>query len=143
MFDPRMSFRYEALLAAVVLAYVAINKYSEYRFRKRCIAVVGTIARVFPHRHCTSHFITYSFNGVDRVAEYRGPPMAARHQAGRSITILINPEDPPNTPIPDSHNAPGAGMGSGNCALAGAAMVTFWDVFYVAASIGLIVYSMA
>ncbi len=130
-------------LGAAVLCYVVYAKMSEHRFRRASIRVQGKVLKVFPHRHSTSYFLSYELDGVIRAAEYCGAPMRREFEPGDVAEILIDPRDPPDSKVPEgSHNAPGRGIGAGNCALEDSPLFGLWDGVYVVASIALIAYAL-
>jgi hypothetical protein len=134
------AFHLDAVLGIVLLGYLIFAKLSELRSRRHAQRLTATIVAVFPHRHFTSYFVRYTFEGAARTAEYRGPPRVAKGQPGDRLDILIDPRSTPDVPIPDgSHNAPGAAGGS--CSLADTRVVTWLDLLYGAAAIILIVRS--
>lgn len=143
MNDPTQSLLGLAL-GATVLCYVVYAKVSEHRFRRASIRVQGKVLKVFPHRHSTSYFLSYEFDGVARAAEYCGTPIRRELEPGDVVEILIDPRDPPDSEVPEAtHNAPGRGVGAGNCALADSPLFGLWDGVYVAASIALIAHALS
>lgn len=134
----------DALLGAGVLAYIAFNKLSELRLRKNAVRVDAEVFKVFPHQHATSYLVRYRHQGVERNAEFRGPPLRRTHEVGDAVPILIDARHPPHIPDPGSYqSAPGTGVGGGTCTLGTTPLVTWLDVLYAAASIAVIVRSFA
>jgi hypothetical protein len=138
------AFHLDAVLGIVLLGYLTFAKWSELRSRRHAVSLPATIVKVFPHRHFTSYFLSYTFEGVARTAEYCGPPLASKGQPGDPLVILIDPRNTPDVPIPDElHNAPGGGVGGGTCSLPETSVITWLDALYAAAAIALIIRSFA
>lgn len=134
---------FSVVLGTVLLCYVVYAKWSEYRFRRTAIRVQGKVLKVFPHRHSTSYFLSYEIEGLTRSTEYCGMPLLREFEPGDTVEILIDPNDPPDSEVPETtHNAPGRGVGGGNCVRAGSSIFRLWDGIYIFASIALIVYAL-
>lgn len=131
------------VLGALLLGYVFYSKVVEVQFRRSATTVRGKVLKVFAHSHSTSYFISYELDGETRVAEYCGLPLKREFEPGDEVEILIDPRDPPNSEVPETtHNAPGRGVGGGNCERVGTPIFGLWDGVYVAASIALIIYGL-
>ena len=134
-------FHLDALLGAALLGFLAYSKWAELTARRGAVRVRGEVVKVFGHRHATSYFIRYAWQGSQRSAEWRGPPLQTRFQPGDALEIRVDPSLP-DVEIPaESHNAPNAGMGSGSCSLADEPLWSWWDVLYAVAGVALIVRS--
>ena len=131
------------VLGILLFGYVEYAKVSEYRFRRRSIRVQGKVLKVYSHQHSTSYFLSYDHEGVTRAAEYCGVPLRREFEPGDTVEILIDPTDPPDSEVPgDTQNAPGRGIGAGNCSRVDASFLGLWDGVYLVMAIALIVYSL-
>ena len=134
-------YHLDAAAGALVLGFVLYSKWAEVTSRRSTVRVRGQVAKVFGHRHATSYFIRYDWEGEERSAEWRGPPLRQRFQPGDALEILVDPAQP-DVPIPEqSHNAPNAAMGSGTCSLADEPIWSWWDLAYALAAVALILRS--
>ena len=137
MHDVFKRWNLDLIFAVIVLVYVVFGKWAELRFRRRAVLVKGEVLKVFPHRHVTSYFVRYEFDGLSRTAEYCGAPLLREFSPGDAIELLIDGSAPPDTPAPDRwHNAPGAH--SGNARRPGAPLVSLFDFIYVGVALYLI-----
>jgi hypothetical protein len=129
----------DVAIAAAALLYAVYGKVSAVRFRRRAVAVDGVVLKSFPHAHFTSYFVSYSYQGKQRVAEYCGLPLITEYRIGQTIRILIDGTEPPDMAVSETtHNAPGAH--SGTCTLEGKSLFSLWDIVFVAGAIGLLVW---
>jgi hypothetical protein len=134
-------FHLDACLGALLLGFVLYSKWVELTHRRRAVRVRAQVVKVFGHRHTTSYFVRYVWEGAERSAEWRGPPLRQRFQPGDELEILVDPHAP-DVPIPEQvHNAPNAAMGSGSCSLADEPIWSWWDLAYAAAGVALILRS--
>lgn len=135
-------FPWQALLGAALIGFVLFGKWSELRARKQAVRVRARVVKVFSHRHVTSYFVRYTWQGAERTAEYQGPPLRTQFAEGDTLEILIDPARSPDVAIPDApHDAPNAALTGGTCSLAGAPLWSVWDGLYLVAGIVLIVRS--
>lgn len=133
-------FPWQAMLGAALIGFVLFGKWSELRARKHAVRIAARVVKVFSHRHVTSYFVRYSWQGAERTAEYQGPPLRTQFSPGDALEILIDPERTPDVAIPeDTHDAPNAGVGGGTCSLAGTPVWSVLDALYLLGGIVLIV----
>jgi hypothetical protein len=134
-------YHLDGLLGAGLLLFLAYSKWIEVTTRRRAVRVTGHVVKVFGHRHATSYFIRYPWQGEERTTEWRGAPMRQQFTPGDAVDILVDP-NVADVPIPeDTHNAPNAAMGSGTCSLAEEPLWSWWDLLYAVAGLALIVRS--
>jgi len=127
-------------IAVLALLFVLYGMVSAIRFRKRAVAVDAVVLKSIPHSRFTSYFVSYDYQGKQRVAEYCGLPLVTEYRVGETLRILVDGTDPPDMPVPELHNAPGAH--SGTCLLEHKPLISLWDVIFVAGAIGVIVWRM-
>lgn len=128
----------DAAIGFLILAYVAFAKHSELRFRARAVRVHAAVVKVFRHRHATAVFVSYQWQGVQRWAEYAALPLASV-APGDAVTILVDPREPDSVVPEDAHNAPGLGVGSGNCSPVDTSVIAWWEWLYVLAGLALLI----
>jgi hypothetical protein len=127
----------DVTVGIAALLFVLHGKLSDFRFRRRSVAVDGVVLKSFPHSHRTSYFVAYSYQGVQRVAEYCGLPLVPELSLGQKVRILIDGTDPPDMEVPETaHNAPGAHAGT--CTLEGKPLFSLWEIVFVAGAIALV-----
>jgi hypothetical protein len=126
-------------LSVAMIAYIVLAKHSEHTFRKTAVRVPGQVVKRFPRQRYTSYYIAYQRDNLRRVAEYCGPPARLLFDEGDSVTILIDPNRPPDTEVPNQISA--AGDGSGNCSLPNQPLFQFWDYLYLSAAVAMLAYT--
>ena len=132
-------YHLDAVLGVVVLIMLLAGKLHEVRWRRRAVRVAAVVLKLAPATRHTSYFMKFSWQGSERVAEYRGGPARRRFEAGDALEVLVDPERPG---APFSSEQPEAAFAScPACEPVAEPLVSFWDVFYGCASIALIVLS--
>ncbi|HET8932113.1 MAG TPA: hypothetical protein VFN67_01675 [Polyangiales bacterium] len=126
-------------LSVFILGYLILAKVSERKFRMSAVPVTGQVVKRFPRQHYTSYYVAYHREGIRRVAEWCGPPARILFDEGDTLEILIDPSQPPDTPVPDKVSS--SGSASGNCSLVGESIWKLWDFLYLFAAIGLLLYT--
>lgn len=133
-------YHIDAVVGALLLAFIAYGKANQFRFRRRAVAVTATVAKVLNHPRVTSHFVRYSLEGKERGAEFRTSAFRRTFGPGDTVQILIDPTDPPDDAIPEGSGSKEVALG-GSCVLAGEASMSFWEFLYIAGALSLIYFS--
>jgi hypothetical protein len=126
-------------LGTLVLVGMVVSTISNWKFRQRAVRVPGEVIKHHRYSKYVIYYISYEFAGAKKIAELSEAHFMPM-KPGDKLDILIDPDDPPNSIIPEGLAA--RSSGSGNCLEADTKLFSFFHLLTLGLGAGLVMYGL-